>query len=152
MARKGRRDKEMAVEIRKILMLIAFCLFFSGCTVIESPLYGTKYVYYGTIDKSENPKKCYKFYTMVADPQGFKDECRQYFVMQNKSWSEDVKELILKANIAIGMTREQVLVSWGEPDDINRTGGGYGVHEQWVYDRSETYLYFENGILTSWQD
>jgi len=48
------------------------------------------------------------------------------------------------------MTKEQVLASWGKPEDINRSVGRWGVHEQWIYD--STYLYFENGILTSFQD
>ena len=42
------------------------------------------------------------------------------------------------------------LESWGQPDDINRSVGSWGVHEQWVY--GDEYLYFENGKLTSWQD
>jgi hypothetical protein len=41
--------------------------------------------------------------------------------------------------------------SWGDPEDINRTVGSWGVREQWVYS-NENYLYFENGILTSWQN
>lgn len=40
--------------------------------------------------------------------------------------------------------------SWGEPLDINTTTGSYGTHEQWVYGTS--YLYFENGILTTIQN
>jgi len=48
------------------------------------------------------------------------------------------------------MTTEQVKMSWGSPYDINRTAGSWGIHEQWVY--GDKYLYFENGVLTSWQD
>ena len=43
-----------------------------------------------------------------------------------------------------------VRASWGKPDDINRSVGPWGVHEQWVY--GYKYLYFEDGSLTSWQD
>ncbi|NBW72272.1 MAG: hypothetical protein EBR24_05750 [Flavobacteriia bacterium] len=50
----------------------------------------------------------------------------------------------------IGMTREMATISLGSPNDINRTVGSWGVHEQWVYDN--LYLYFENGILTSYQN
>lgn len=57
---------------------------------------------------------------------------------------------ILERKIWIGMTDELAIESWGKPNDINRSVGSWGVHEQWVY--SSTYLYFENGILTSWQD
>ena len=48
------------------------------------------------------------------------------------------------------MTTEMVLESWGEPKDRNRSVGSWGVHAQWIY--GDTYVYFENGILTSWQD
>jgi hypothetical protein len=48
------------------------------------------------------------------------------------------------------MTDDMARKSWGAPSDINRTVGSWGVHEQWIY--GDTYLYFENGILKSWQD
>ena len=48
------------------------------------------------------------------------------------------------------MTRELATISLGSPNDINRTVGSWGVHEQWVY--YNLYLYFENGILTSYQN
>ena len=57
---------------------------------------------------------------------------------------------IYENKIWIGMTKEMAIDSWGEPDDINRTVGNWGVHEQWIY--GNTYVYFENGKLTSWQD
>jgi hypothetical protein len=50
------------------------------------------------------------------------------------------------------MTDKMARDSWGAPNDINRTVTAYGTSEQWVYDKMKTYLYFENGILTSWQD
>ena len=48
------------------------------------------------------------------------------------------------------MTDDMAIISLGYPKDINRTVGKWGVHEQWVYDGD--YYYFENGILTSYQD
>ena len=58
--------------------------------------------------------------------------------------------LILKGKAVIGMNREQVKLAWGNPRDINRTVGSWGVHEQWVY--ANSYLYFKNGVMTSFQD
>lgn len=58
--------------------------------------------------------------------------------------------LIFKNNIIIGMTKSMVRESWGEPEDINRTVTSYSTHEQWVY--GSTYVYFDNGKLTAWQD
>jgi hypothetical protein len=48
------------------------------------------------------------------------------------------------------MTKAMLIESIGNPDDINRTVGSWGVHEQWIYSR--TYIYLENDIVTSWQD
>lgn len=55
-------------------------------------------------------------------------------------------------NPTLGMTYDEVKASlWGEPIDINRTVTVYGSYEQWVYGNGQ-YLYFEDGILTSFQD
>lgn len=58
--------------------------------------------------------------------------------------------------IEIGMTDEQVRKSWGRPNQINRTVGEWGVHEQWIYGDvlkgNARYLYFENGVFTSYQE
>jgi len=67
-------------------------------------------------------------------------------------WSSKVNKHIGEGKVFIGMTSEQVVASWGEPEDINRTVGRWGVHEQWVYGKAKTYLYFENGKLSSFQD
>ena len=63
--------------------------------------------------------------------------------------------IIVEQKISLGMTHGMVLTSLGSPSDINRSVGSWGVHEQWVYrtgDYSANYLYFEDGILTSWSD
>lgn len=49
------------------------------------------------------------------------------------------------------MTKEMCRESWGEPEDINKTTSSYGTHEQWVYGYG-SYLYFENGKLTTIQN
>ncbi len=50
----------------------------------------------------------------------------------------------------IGMNKEMATISLGTPNKVNRTVGAWGVKEQWVY--NTIYLYFENGVLTSYQD
>lgn len=57
---------------------------------------------------------------------------------------------ILNHYFWIGMTKDMAIESLGQPSDINKSVGSWGVHEQWVY--GEEYLYFENGILTSYQN
>ncbi len=91
-------------------------------------------------------------------------ERRQAYVQTHVELDDATRNRILQGKVAIGMTTEQVIASWGRPHDINRTVGSWGVHEQWVYGYtkyygsgvsgfvSTSYLYFENGLLTSWQD
>jgi len=58
--------------------------------------------------------------------------------------------LISEKKIMIGMTPQQVLRAWGRPLRINESTGARYHHEQWVYP-AHTYIYFQNGVLTSWQ-
>lgn len=55
---------------------------------------------------------------------------------------------------AIGMKSATVEALWGRPNDINRTVVRNGVHEQWVYSSGvkSAYIYFDNGILTGFQE
>jgi len=58
-----------------------------------------------------------------------------------------------KSNLKIGMTKAELLAVEGEPWDKNKTVSSSGVREQWRYgDKTRTYVYFTNGILTSWSD
>jgi len=53
--------------------------------------------------------------------------------------------------VIIGMTQEQCLEAWGKPSHINKNINAFGVSEQWVYSMSNSYLYFEDGVLQSIQ-
>jgi hypothetical protein len=51
------------------------------------------------------------------------------------------------------------VLSYGIPNDINTTTGGWGVNEQWIYkkslspyDFSAIYVYLDNDKVTSYQD
>ena len=59
-----------------------------------------------------------------------------------------------KNRLYIGMSTYDVLATtkWNDPDDINKTTDAYGVSEQWIYRDYDTYLYFEDGILTTIQE
>lgn len=68
-----------------------------------------------------------------------------------KTFSPEIQRNIKERKIRMGMTKEQVLLSWGYPNKVNRSVGEWGEHEQWCYPSSR-YLYFENDVLTNWQD
>ena len=57
--------------------------------------------------------------------------------------------------VRIGMTDKEFLELIGKPKTINRSTGRWGVHEQWIIQitlHKPMYFYFENGILTAWQN
>lgn len=68
-----------------------------------------------------------------------------------RKYGKSTAELILNGRVRIGMTQAMCREAWGSPEDINRTSGSWGVHEQWVYGLG-SYLYFEDGVLTSIQN
>ena len=70
---------------------------------------------------------------------------------EKHDWSDETWNLIKKQHVRLGWGKEKCIMSWGRPEDINKTIGAWGVHEQWVYG-SSSYLYFENGVLSSIQN
>jgi hypothetical protein len=77
-----------------------------------------------------------------------KEEARRSRII--KTYGNEIGQKILERKFWIGMTNKMAKESLGNPDEINRTVGSWGVHEQWVY--GNTYLYFENSVLTSYQN
>lgn len=97
-----------------------------------------------------------KFYLVViteSNMTGLIPYNESYILKQSPISSKrpvKIYNAIKQEKIILGMTLNDVKLSWGEPDDINRSVGSWGVHEQWIY--GAVYLYFKNGILTSFQD
>lgn len=70
-------------------------------------------------------------------------------------WSKNTWDRMENDCYWIGMTCDMAIMSMGRPNKVNRSVGSWGVDEQWVYEGynyDNTYLYFRNGKLTSWQD
>ncbi len=71
------------------------------------------------------------------------------------AWGASVHECLKARSVRIGFDTEQVLASWGRPSDVNRTTTAHSVSEQWAYEigaAKNTYLYFDDGVLTAIQD
>ncbi len=68
-----------------------------------------------------------------------------------KKYGQTYGKIIFERKVRIGMTKAMCIDAWGKPQSINTSTGAWGVHEQWVYGLS-SYLYFENGKLTSIQN
>lgn len=67
---------------------------------------------------------------------------------EHPAWTSDVCRKIVRHQVSLGMTQEQVQLSWGKPDRINRTSSlrGDGI-EQWVYGRQYLYFEFATGVV-----
>ncbi len=67
------------------------------------------------------------------------------------NWDPEIWAAIEAWQLLIGMTKEQVVMSWGTPTQINTTLTEAVKQEQWIYNDKldEVYLCFENGILIS---
>lgn len=101
---------------------------------IEDKYFTNKYVDESFIEASyltKNPFKTFKF-------------------------SDTMWNLIKNEKVQTGMTMDQVLLSWGYPNDANSYDSDYISLEQWMYgdilEGAAIYLYFDNGIVTSWQE
>ena len=70
-------------------------------------------------------------------------------VRLTKLYGSKIAKRIMKNEIWLGMTIEQTIESIGEPNKINETVTSRGTDYQFVYE--DKYLYFENGLLKSFQ-
>lgn len=127
-------------------ILLFTSLFCMGCSITRGPI--SKKIY----SSSENPK--YK--------QELLEFGRKDFVAKHLKLSERIKQCILNGELKARMTTEQVRASLGEPTHIYRSVSGKIINEQWMYEPQEVedsgrvmqnrILYFDNGILKSWQE
>ena len=63
----------------------------------------------------------------------------------------EMHPFILRQDITRGMSRQEVLMSWGRPDKVNSSPGSSGYVEEWVYFNRPTHLYLRDGFVTNWQ-
>lgn len=146
-----RKDDGMYTDKRSPIVLI-----------FNNPQYGKHYCYiennegkpYKNIYEEKMPLVCGKFQL-----KSYYDNARALSIAaKNKRKADLTKKygasnanLILQGKIRIGMTKSMCIDSWGSPSDINKTTGSFGVHEQWVYGLG-SYVYFENGVITTIQN
>jgi hypothetical protein len=90
-------------------------------------------------------------------------EARQKYLDEHPNISQQRRQAVAGGELVRGMTVEEFRLLWNEPDSINSTVGAWGKREQWVFERGliphpgvkaywgTYYLYFDNGVLDSWQ-
>jgi hypothetical protein len=82
---------------------------------------------------------------------------RDDYIASHGELPPEIKSAIKRGRLRIGMTKEQVLASWGPPG--NTSTANDKIRETWIYqrlplrDRSSScaYLYFEGGRLRCWK-
>jgi hypothetical protein len=105
---------------------------------------GTRYLYFFTPVPEKVLAHCL---TQSAEAR------KKRLLEVTKKFGAKYAELITDHKITIGMTKEMVIESYGEPKYVNRTVTGHGSSEQWVYeDLATQYLYFTGNKLTAFQD
>lgn len=85
----------------------------------------------------------------MNSPEYRKERLKAY-VQNHPDLKKEIKHAILSDAILVGMAPAEVEFLRGQPLRKNISGGAHGTHEQWVYS-GDSYLYFENAQLTSWQ-
>jgi hypothetical protein len=75
-----------------------------------------------------------------------KQELKRREAIPSHEW-----ELVDKGTVRIGMTKWGMVLAMGEHIfKCNKSVGLWGVHRQFIY-HGDTYIYTENGYVTSWQ-
>lgn len=77
------------------------------------------------------------------------------------TFSADVQELIEQNDIAVGMTKQAVRESWGDPEIVEVAGNPLYGNERWKYSEDITssdgyktesrMIYFESGRVVGWE-
>jgi hypothetical protein len=149
--RQRKEGDRMTIEKRSPIVLI-----------FDNPKYGKHYCYledengkpYEPIYGEKEPLVCGKFQLKSnydnANSLDIAAKNKRKAVLVKKYGTTNANK-ILKGMVVTGWSKAMCIESWGEPSDINKTSGSFGVHEQWVYGDG-TYLYFENGKLTTIQN
>jgi outer membrane protein assembly factor BamE (lipoprotein component of BamABCDE complex) len=83
---------------------------------------------------------------------------RQKYVASHAEMSREIQNAILAGEICMGMTEDQVVAAMGMPNHVNRSTYEFGTRVQFAYDaigsnfnfNKYSYVYFENGKVTSW--
>jgi len=72
-------------------------------------------------------------------------------VRGHPEWSDSDLASVACGAVWIGMTADQLLASRGKPQNVHRTVNALGTSEQWVYGDLGSYVYLDDGRVSSWQ-
>jgi hypothetical protein len=72
---------------------------------------------------------------------------QEKYVIDHPELSEDMKKMILDEVVAIGMNEEQVMASWGRPDDIQVFSSEYNSYKRWIF-KNRPKVYWNDGKVS----
>jgi len=101
-----------------------------------------------------NEKEGYVRITMIKIDEQMALLGKKYKINLDSLKSVLNPKVVINSNtpLQIGMSANTVRQILGAPDSNNKSTSSSGVREQWVYSQKNMYVYFENGILTSFQE
>lgn len=93
--------------------------------------------------------------TAIASREPAEDDAFERNAEYGLSLRKRVRDAIESNDVIPGMTRSEVMQSWGAPVVREFAGQGDSGHERWIYGsrrsmRGETFLIFENGRVVGW--
>jgi outer membrane protein assembly factor BamE (lipoprotein component of BamABCDE complex) len=72
-------------------------------------------------------------YNQQLNPEEQNNLRRKNYIQTHPNLSIDFRNAILNAQILIGMNKQQVLASWGNPNNTKKTVDISGSQEKWLY-------------------
>lgn len=97
------------------------------------------------------------FRILVQTQHGTSDEVAKELavvVAPEPPWQRlrpELRAVVERQEVMRGMSRREVLMSWGLPDKITTVPGAAGTLEAWIYLYKRVHLFLDNGLVTNWQ-
>lgn len=117
-------------------ILIFFSFFVTGCAAVTNVV---------TLGESRK----------MGMDEGYNKKRRQAYLDSHPNLEGWKQGKILGGQVYEGMTREELMASWGEPYKVNTLNQSGQIIEKWYYDlswaRPRSYFNFSNDRLISWQ-
>ncbi|MBD3306570.1 hypothetical protein GF348_09340 [candidate division KSB3 bacterium] len=116
-----------------------------GRIIVLTSMVGLGFGIIGYIDTSIKKKKNQDRISQLRKNQALQEDT---------GLTSEEKDAIQSNTFFVGMSRDALIRSLGAPDEINKSVGEWGTHEQFIYERSgkSIYVYVENGEVTAYQD
>lgn len=73
---------------------------------------------------------------------------QEKYISSNPDTPEDIKTAIREGTVKIGMTSEQVIASWGEPQKIDVFSSEENSYKRWIYNGNKPALYWKDGKVS----